>query len=44
MVLKALFDGSFNEGNCLVGVSLAAGKYVIRFHLNTVDIVANERR
>jgi hypothetical protein len=27
-----------------VGVSLAAGKYVIRFHLNTVDVVANERR
>jgi hypothetical protein len=43
MVLKALFDGSF-KGNCLVGVSLATGKYVIRFHLNTADVVANERR
>jgi hypothetical protein len=36
--------GSIEAVLGVVGVSLAAGKYVIRFHLNTVDVVANERR
>jgi hypothetical protein len=31
------------KGNCLVGGSLAAGKCVIRLHLDTADVVANER-
>jgi hypothetical protein len=25
-------------------IRLAIGKYIIRFHLNTADVVANERR
>jgi hypothetical protein len=32
------------QKDSLIGVSLAAGKYIIRLHLNTADVIANERR
>jgi hypothetical protein len=42
-VVRCLTDVN-TKGNCFVGGSLATGKYVIRFHLDTADVVTNERR